>query len=65
MFNKEALLFLINRIETNGQVYRRGKAIEDHQQIKQKLYQLCGEEFDLEPYPHFKRNVDIDEERRA
>jgi hypothetical protein len=62
LFNKEALLFLINRIETNGQVYRRGKAIEDHQKIKQKLYQLCGEEFDLEPYPHFKRNVDVDME---
>lgn len=57
LFDKEALLFLIKRIESNDQVYRRDKAIVDHKQIQQKLVQLYGEEFDLKPYPHFKGNV--------
>ena len=57
LFDKEALLFLIQRIEDNCQVYLRGEAIEDHKQIKQKLIQLCDEELDLTLYPHFKVNV--------
>jgi len=57
LFDKETLFFLIQRIEDNNQVYRRGGAIEDHKQVKQKLIQVCNEEIDLTPYPHFKANL--------
>lgn len=57
LFDKEALFFLVQRIEGNSQVYRRGGAIEDHEKVKQKLIQLHDEELDLTSYPHFKANV--------
>ena len=57
LFDKEALFFLVQHIEGNSQVYRRGGAIEDHEKVKQKLIQLHDEELDLTPYPHFKANV--------
>lgn len=60
LFTKEDFFFLIRNIEENSQVYLRGGAIEDHKQIQQKLMQLCDEELDLAPYPHFKANVSED-----
>lgn len=57
LFDKEALFFLVQRIEGNDQVYRRGAAFEDHEKVKQKFIQLHDEELDLKPYPHFKDNV--------
>jgi hypothetical protein len=61
VFDKEAIVFLIEQIEKNDQVYRRGKAKEEHKEIKKKLFQLHGQEFDLNPYPNFKKNVMEDE----
>jgi len=61
VFDKEAIVFLIERIEQNNQVYRRGKAKEEHKEIKKKLFQLHGQEFDLNRYPNFQRNVMEDE----
>ncbi|MEG5173913.1 hypothetical protein [Microcoleus sp. B3-D7] len=61
VFDKEAIVFLIERIEKNDQVYGRRKAKEEHKEIKKKLFQLHGEEFDLNPYPDFKKNVMEDE----
>lgn len=61
LFDKEAIVFLIERIEKNYQVYARGKAREDHKEIKKKLFQLHGQEFDLNPYLHFKAIVMEDE----
>ena len=58
LFDKEAIVFLIQQIEKNNQVYRRGGAIEEHKDIKKKLFQLHGKEFDLSPYPHFRSNVE-------
>lgn len=58
LFDKEAIVFLIQQIEKNNQVYRRGGAIEEHKDIKKKLFELHGEEFDLSPYPHFRSNVE-------
>ena len=60
-FDKEAIVFLIERIEQNDQVYGRRKAKEEHKEIKKKLFQLHGQEFDLNPYPYFKKNVMADE----
>jgi len=60
-FDKEAIVFLIKRIEQNSQVYGRRKAKEEHKEIKEKLFQLHGQEFDLNPYPYFKINVMEDE----
>ena len=60
-FDKEAIVFLIERIEQNNQVYRRGKAKEEHKEIKKKLFQLHGQEFDLNRYPNFKKTVMEDE----
>ncbi len=57
-FDKDAIVFLIQRIEQNNQVYGYGGAIEIHNEIKKKLFQLNGEDFDLSPYPHFKSNVE-------
>ena len=60
-FDKEAIVFLIKRIEQNSQVYGRRKAKEEHKEIKEKLFQLHGQEFDLNPYPNFQRTVMEDE----
>jgi hypothetical protein len=61
VFDKEGIVFLIERIEKNVQVYGRRKAKEEHKEIKKKLFQLHGQEFDLNPYPYFQRNVMADE----
>ncbi|MEG4944460.1 hypothetical protein [Microcoleus sp. F4-D5] len=61
VFDKEAIEFLIERIEQNDQVYGRRKAREEHKEIKEKLFQLHGQEFDLNPYPNFQKNVMEDE----
>jgi hypothetical protein len=61
VFDKEEIVFLIQRIEQNDQVYGRRKAKEEHKEIKEKLFQLHGQEFDLNPYPNFKKNVMEDE----
>jgi len=58
LFDKEAIVFLIQNIEENNQVYRRGGTFEDHKEIKNKLFQLYGEEFDLNPYPNFQKSLD-------
>jgi hypothetical protein len=60
-FDKEAIVFLIDRIEQNDQVYGRRKAKEEHKEIKKKLFQLHGQELDLNRYPNFQRNVMEDE----
>ena len=60
-FDKEAIVFLIQQIEQNDQVYGRRKAKEEHKEIKEKLFQLHGQEFDLNPYPYLKKNVMEDE----
>jgi hypothetical protein len=60
-FDKDEIVFLIERIEKNDQVYRRLKAREEHKEIKKKLFQLHGQEFDLNPYPNFKKTVMEDE----
>jgi hypothetical protein len=61
VFDKEAIVFLIHQIEQNDQVYGRRKAREEHKEIKKKLFQLHGQEFDLKPYPNFQKNVMEDE----
>jgi len=61
VFDKDAIVFLIERIEKNVLVYGRRKAKEEHKEIKKKLFQLHGQEFDLNPYPNFKKNVMEDE----
>ena len=61
VFDKEAIVFLIERIEKNVLVYGRRKAKEEHKEIKKKLFQLHGQEFDLNPYPNFQKNVMEDE----
>lgn len=61
VFDKKAIVFLIERIEKNDQVYGRRKAKEEHKEIKKKLFQLHGQEFDLNPYPYFKGTVMEDE----
>ena len=60
-FDKEAIVFLIEQIDKKDQVYGRRKAREEHKEIKKKLFQLHGQEFDLNPYPNFKKNVMEDE----
>jgi hypothetical protein len=61
VFDKETIEFLIERIEKNVQVYGRRKAREEHKEIKKKLFQLHEQEFDLNPYPNFQKNVMEDE----
>jgi len=61
VFDKEAIVFLIERIDKNDQIYRRLKAREENKEIKKKLFQLHGQEFDLNPYPYFKKTVMEDE----
>ncbi|MEG3895913.1 MULTISPECIES: hypothetical protein [unclassified Microcoleus] len=61
VFDKEAIVFLIHQIEQNDQVYGRRKAKEEHKEIQKKLFQLHGQEFDLNRYPNFQRNVMPDE----
>jgi hypothetical protein len=62
LFGQEELLFLIQCIEGNDQVYRRGKAYDDHLKIKDKLFQWHEGDFDLTPYPRFKEHLALDQQ---
>jgi hypothetical protein len=53
LFDKETIRFLLQQIEQNPQTYGRRAAKKEHEEIKNKIFQLHGEEFDWTPYPHF------------
>jgi hypothetical protein len=57
LFDKETIIFLLQQIEQNPQTYGRKAAKKEHEEIKNKIFQLYGEEFDWTPYPHFSNNM--------
>lgn len=50
------LQYLLEKIETNNQVYHRGRAYSDHKKIKERCDDL-NEDFDYAAYPHFLRSI--------
>jgi len=58
LFDKESIIFLIDCIETNQQVYFRSNAPSDHYKIHQIIEELHVESFNLINYPRLKINLE-------
>lgn len=59
LFNVVAMHFMLQKIETNNQTYRRSLSSVDHPKIKRKAVEL-DENFDFVPYPCFSQSVSED-----
>lgn len=59
LFNVAAIHFMLQKIETNNQTYRRSLSSVDHPKIKRKAVEL-DENFDFVPYPCFSQSVSED-----
>jgi hypothetical protein len=59
LFAKEKLLNLVRSIDTNDQIYGRGRAAAHHRLIKQLIDNVFGGEFDYSTYPRFAESVGI------
>ena len=56
-FNQESALFLLEKIESNPQVYERWKASRDHIKIREYFKTFLSDDFKFEKYPHFDENT--------
>lgn len=56
-FNQESALFLLEKIESNPQVYERWKASSDHIKIREYFKTFLSDDFKFEKYPHFDGNT--------
>lgn len=54
--NEEQCVYLFKKIETNDQVYNRGKAYFDHKKIKKQCDKL-NDSFDYSPYKKFLKSI--------
>lgn len=57
LFERDSLINLAEKIESNGQCYARGRAREDYEVIKARIDELFGDDFDYEEVPYFQRKV--------
>jgi hypothetical protein len=57
LFDKDNLIFLIEKINGNSQCCGRGKAREDYQVIKERIHELYGDDFNYDAVPEFFRKV--------
>jgi hypothetical protein len=60
LFSKKQLLDLVRSINTNDQIYGRGRAAAHHRLIKQLLDKVFGGQFDYAAYPRFAESVGIE-----
>lgn len=61
LFDSQTLVYLIEEIETNPQVYRRGGACEEHKAIKERILEVHKGQFDFSPYTNFTYSMIEDE----
>lgn len=59
LFNVAAIHFMLQKIETNNQTYRRSLSSFDHPKIKRRAVEF-DENFDFAPYPCFSQSVSED-----
>jgi hypothetical protein len=52
-YNRDNLIFLLERIEKNKQVYRRKAAKTDHRLIQERCDEVIGKDYDYQQFPHF------------
>jgi hypothetical protein len=60
VFNKTQLGKLIKEVESNNQIYGRGRAASQHRLIKQVVDTAFKGDFDYTAYPNFAESVGID-----
>ncbi|MDR6179396.1 hypothetical protein QE393_002656 [Pseudomonas sp. SORGH_AS 211] len=60
LFDEDALIFTLERVERNRQTYGRGSARIDHMGVKSRLLAI-NHDFDFTPYPNFSRRLDAEE----
>ncbi len=57
MMNEKQIIYLLEDIETNNQVYNRGKSYYDHKKVKKYLDNL-NDSFDYSKYPKFLKSIE-------
>ena len=60
LFSKKQLEKLIKEVESNNQIYGRGRAATHHRLITQVVDGAFGGKFDYSTYPRFADSVGID-----
>ncbi|KJG14546.1 hypothetical protein [Photobacterium iliopiscarium] len=56
-FNQEAAEYLLQKIESNNQLYRRNRASLDHKKVRESFNIFFPSDFDYSLYPHFDENT--------
>ncbi|UUC20560.1 hypothetical protein NOV18_08785 [Pseudomonas asiatica] len=59
LFNKDAIIYLADKIEKNNQCHDRNKARHDYVVIKKRIDELFGDGFDYTPYYWFSRKLGL------
>lgn len=59
LFNKEAIIYLAQKIESNSQCHDRRLARRDYVVIKSRIDELFGDLFDFSEYYWFSRKIDL------
>lgn len=59
LFDTDAIIFMIEHIETNNQTFHRGRAETDHNMIIERIAELT-DNFDYSRFPHFLRLSEAD-----
>lgn len=60
-FTKDSTVFMLEKIETNRQVWDRSRAVADHPKLKDRFDKLLGDDFDYKKYPRFYSNIQTEE----
>jgi len=55
-YNRDNLIFLLERIESNNQVYGRKAAKIDHQLIQERCDEILGQNYDYQEFPNFRNS---------
>lgn len=61
LFNLDTLTFLLTKIETNNQTYRRGRSASDHPLIENRILELASD-FDFSLYSKFESTIEVDDD---
>lgn len=61
-FDQESAKYLLMKIETNDQLYRRGRARADHRKVREKFNEFLPTDFDYSVYPAFDKNSRVEVE---
>lgn len=61
-FNVASAIYLLEKIETNSQVWNRSRAYSDHPKVKKSFDRVLGADFDYSPYRRFNETSRLEEE---